>query len=56
MCQVGKVVNENISQQLNGVLATEGAIKAQLVFFVIFSNLLKVLRLVTFIFFPYIKF
>ena len=35
MCQVGKVVDKNISQ-LNGKTATEGAIKAQLVFFVIF--------------------
>ena len=50
MCNVGKVVNENISQ-LNGILVTEGAIKAQLVFFVIFSSLFKVLRLVTFILF-----
>ena len=38
MCLVGKVVNENISL-LNGLLATEGAPKAQFVSFVIFSNL-----------------
>ena len=47
MCQVAKVVDENISH-LNGKTATEGAIKAQLVFFVTFFNLFKVLRLVTF--------
>ena len=50
MCKVGKVVNENTSQ-LNGILVTEGTIKAQLVFFVIFSNLFKVLPLITFIYF-----
>ena len=37
MCWVGKVVDENISQ-LNGITATEGAIKAQLVFFVTFRS------------------
>ena len=49
MCQVGKEVDENISQ-LNGKTANEGAIKAKLVIFVIFFNLFKELRLVTFIF------
>ena len=53
MGQVGKVVDENIAQ-LNGKTATEGAIKTQLVFFVIFFNLFKVLQLVTFIFFTYL--
>ena len=42
MCEVGEVVNENISQ-LNGILVNEGAIKAQLIFFFFnFSNLFKV--------------
>ena len=53
MCQVAKVVDENILQ-LNNKAATEGAIKAQLVFFVIFFNLFKGLRLVTFIYFSYL--
>ena len=35
MCQVGRVVDEHIAQ-LNGITATEGAIKAQLAFFVYF--------------------
>ena len=35
MCQVGKVADEHISQ-LKGITATEGAIKAQLVFLVYF--------------------
>ena len=38
MCYVGKVVKENLSQ-LNDILATKGALKAQLVSFDIFSNL-----------------
>ena len=53
MCQVAKVVDENILQ-LNNKAATEGAIKAQLVFFVIIFNLFKGLRLVTFIYFSYL--
>ena len=53
MCQVAKVVDKNISQ-LNDKTATDGAIKAHLVFSVIFFNLFKVLRLVMFIFFTYL--
>ena len=51
---VNKVVNENTSQ-LNGILVTKGAIKAQLIF--ILSNLFKVLRLVcVYLFYSFIYF
>ena len=54
MCEVGEVVNENISQ-LNDILVNEGAIKAQVIFFFFnFSNLFKALRLVAFIYFIYL--
>ena len=55
MCKVGKVVNENMSQ-LNSILVTEGAIKAQSIFLLLlfFSNLFKVLQLVVFIYFIYL--